>query len=284
MNAIAALDNALSTLPIRTGISLCASVPQTLHVTDNSLHQPILKGNCDETLEHSKNIVSNQRANLTSGEKTETFSTEEEPIVESGSYVARLLKHGPEAEVSKQFYKHCVVALHAPNKAAMVLDDCGKVLYCNDEASDLLNHQANDLIGLRMRDLVPELPLDAEAPESNVARVTNAGGKNRWLKYCILDATGASSSVEFMLDVLVVNLRHLILLGIRAPERHSDWTEYAAESGSDRSGEARFHTGRSIAKSRIVSRGELAPQPINSAVVLSSLTSRKGQPQIVAEC
>lgn len=128
--------------------------------------------------------------------------------------------------LSDQFYHDCLKALGgAREDAAMVLDDCGAVLFCNGEGATILDSTPEKLTGKHLSEFVHNIRLNAWTPGSNVAYASYTGRRNQWREYCVLGSMGQGISVELLLDVLVVNLRYLILLRVRTPARLAESRE-----------------------------------------------------------
>lgn len=122
------------------------------------------------------------------------------------------------AQLTGKFYQDCLAALGDGGKdAAMVLDDHGHVLFCNREGATIFDGTPDKLAGKHLSEFVVNIRLNAWAPGGNVAYATYIGRRNQWREYCVLDSTGRSFPVELLLDVLIVNLRYLILLWVRTP-------------------------------------------------------------------
>lgn len=121
-------------------------------------------------------------------------------------------------QLPQQFYIDCLAALEGANgDAAMVLDACGNVVFCNREGAMIFDRSPEELMGRHVGEFVSDTSLRAWTPGNNVAYAAYTGKRSQWRQYCVLDADGWSFPVELLLDVLVVNLRYLILLWIRAP-------------------------------------------------------------------
>lgn len=149
--------------------------------------------------------------------------------MEASSYAENLNIRETETQLSDQFYHDCLAALGgAGQDAAMVLDDRGQVLFCNDKGATLFNRAPDKVEGKHLSEFVLNIRLNAWTPGSNVAYATFTGRRNQWREYCVLDSTGQGFSVELLLDVLVVNLRYLILLWVRTPARRAGSKELPA--------------------------------------------------------
>jgi PAS domain-containing protein len=142
--------------------------------------------------------------------------------MEVSSYVENQKIHEIGTQLSDRFYHDCLKALGgAGEDAAMVLDDRGHVLFCNGEGATVFNSTPDNLAGKHLSEFVLNIRLNAWTPGSNVAYATFTGRRNQWREYCVLDPTGQGFPVELLLDVLVVNLRYLILLWVRTPARRA---------------------------------------------------------------
>jgi hypothetical protein len=131
-----------------------------------------------------------------------------------------------EASDDLRLFQHCIAALGGSSDiAALVLDDRGRVVFCNAEASAMFGQFPRDLLGKGVHEFIRDIRLNQAAPASNVAYAAHMGRNNRWQPYDILDAQGKASEVELMLDVAVVDLHYLILLWARRPssaDGHAD--------------------------------------------------------------
>lgn len=142
--------------------------------------------------------------------------------MEANVYVENSKKQQPGAQLSNQFYQDCLAALGgAGEDAAMVLDDRGEVLFCNDEGATIFGSTPDKVAGRHLSEFVPNIRLNAWTPGNNVAYAAFSGRRNQWREYCVLDAKGQGFPVELLLDVLVVNLRYLILLWVRTPAKQT---------------------------------------------------------------
>ncbi|MFY9327343.1 MAG: PAS domain-containing protein [Georgfuchsia sp.] len=142
--------------------------------------------------------------------------------METNAYVESSNKQGSKTQLSDRFYHDCLRALGGRTAdAAMVLDDCGQVLYCNGEGAKILDSTPDTVAGKHIGEFVLNMRLNAWTPGSNVAYATFTGRRNQWREYCVLDSNGRGFPVELLLDVLVVNLRYLILLWVRKPARQA---------------------------------------------------------------
>ena len=123
------------------------------------------------------------------------------------------------AELGNDFYADCVQAFAGPQRdAALVLDERGKVLYCNRAGASIFGHAPDTLHGRDISDFVLNLNLNAWSPGQNLAYARFAGTRNHWREYCVLDAEGHGSRVEMLLDLMMVELRPLLLVWLRRPE------------------------------------------------------------------
>ena len=142
--------------------------------------------------------------------------------MEVSSYVENLKIRETGTQLSDKFYRDCLTALGGSRaEAAMVLDDRGQVLFCNGEGATAFNSTPCKLEGKHLSEFVLNIRLNAWAPGSNVAYATFTGRRNQWREYCVLDSKGQGLPIELLLDVLVVNLRYLILLWVRTPARRT---------------------------------------------------------------
>lgn len=150
--------------------------------------------------------------------------------MEACTYVDNLKAQETGIQLSSQFYQGCLAALGgAGEDAAMVLDDRGEVLFCNKEGAAIFGSSPAKLLGKHLSKFVLNIRLNAATPGSNVAYASFTGRRNQWREHCILDSTGRVYSLELLLNVLVVNLRYLILLWIRTPARLAGSRERPAE-------------------------------------------------------
>ena len=142
--------------------------------------------------------------------------------METSTYVEDSNKQGSETQLSHRFYHDCLKALGGKgDDAAMVLDDRGEVLFCNGAGAKILDATSDSIAGKHIGEFVLNMRLNAWTPGSNVAYATFTGRRNQWREYCVLDSNGRGFPVELLLDVLVVNLRYLILLWVRKPARQA---------------------------------------------------------------
>ena len=120
---------------------------------------------------------------------------------------------------SGQFYQDCLATLGGSSKdAAMVLDDSGKVLFCSQQAVNILGNEIDDLLDRSIKEFIPDVPFNPNAPGSNVVNAAYAGRKNQWREYFIFNNVGKKPfSVELLFDALEVDLHYLILLWVRIP-------------------------------------------------------------------
>lgn len=151
--------------------------------------------------------------------------------METDSCVENSLKRGAASQLSDLFYRDYLAALGGGEDfAAMVLDDRGEVLFCGSEEASILGIAPGELVGMHLSEIVPGIRLSAWSPGSNVAYASFIGRRNQWREYSVLGPTGQTHSLELLLDVVVVNLRYLILLWVRMPasrdgsmERSNTW-------------------------------------------------------------
>lgn len=130
--------------------------------------------------------------------------------------------NGNDGQFTGQFFQDCLAALGgAKEDAAMVLNDRGEVLFCNSKGATIFNSPPDRLTGKHLSDFVLNMRLNVWTPGSNVAYAAYTGRRNQWREYCALDPSGRGLPVELLLDVLVVNLRYLILLWARAPAQRA---------------------------------------------------------------
>jgi PAS domain S-box-containing protein len=116
------------------------------------------------------------------------------------------------------FFDDCIRALSGPYRdAAMVLDETGRVLYCNPEGAALFGQGTEQLTGRQLSDFVLNSELDPWSPEKNMAYARFAGKRNQWREYCVLDSCGCGSRLEILLDEMTVELHQLMLLWVRRP-------------------------------------------------------------------
>lgn len=133
-------------------------------------------------------------------------------------YAENLHRQEEKSQCSIRFYQDCLATFgSADEDATMVLDDYGKVLFCNPEAANIFGDELDDLLARHIKDFIPDVPLNPKAPGSNVANAAHAGGRNQWREYCVFNSRKETFPVELLLDVLVVDLRYLILLWVRIP-------------------------------------------------------------------
>ncbi|MES2237776.1 MAG: hypothetical protein V4500_08515 [Pseudomonadota bacterium] len=122
-------------------------------------------------------------------------------------------------QYSSQFYQNCLARLGDTGKSpAMVLDDTGKVLFCSQQAADILGNGIDDLLERPVKDFIPAVPFNPNAPGSNIVNAAYAGRQNQWREYGIFNNYGKRTfSVELLFDALEVDLHYLILLWVRIP-------------------------------------------------------------------
>ncbi len=134
-------------------------------------------------------------------------------------YRADLPNEKESIQYSSQFYQNCLARFGDTGKnPAMVLDDTGKVLFCSQQAADILGNEINDLLERPIKDYVPDMPFNSNAPGSNVVNAAYAGRQNQWREYGIFNNSGKETfSVELLFDVFEVDIRYLILLWVRIP-------------------------------------------------------------------
>lgn len=131
---------------------------------------------------------------------------------ESGQQVRRI------AALGADFFADCIRAFAGPQRdAALVLDERGKVLYCNPEGASIFGHAPDQLVGRPLSNFVLNSELNAWSPAGNLAYAKFAGKRNQWREYCVLDAHGRGARVEMLLDTMVVELQPLLLLWLRRP-------------------------------------------------------------------
>jgi len=148
-----------------------------------------------------------------------------------------------EPRLSDQFYLDCLNTLgDATEDAAMILDDHGEVLFCNCEGAAMLGKAPNQVAGSHISEFILNMRLNAWTPGSNVAYAAYTGSRDQWREYCVLDSAGRAFPVELLLDVLVVNLRYLILLWVRTPARPDGQKEWPTERQSPDGGKENCST------------------------------------------
>ena len=136
------------------------------------------------------------------------------------------MEHGRQVESLKgrdfarilpnEAYEDCLAALGSPRQeAVMLLNDRGRILFCNPEWESVGRCSADDIVGGNVRDFIPGLRLNPAAPGSNVAHATYSGRRNQWSRHDVLDGQGHRHDVELLLDVLMVDLNYLIVLRAR---------------------------------------------------------------------
>lgn len=151
-------------------------------------------------------------------------------MVEASRFIAEVNNRGNETRGSDRFYLDCLKALSGVGEeAALVLDDSGQVLFCNDAGAAIFGRLPEGLAGKHISEFVPDTRLSTLSPGSNVAYAAYTGRRNQWREFCVLDATGHSFPVELLFDVLVVDLRYLIMLWVRMPARRAGFMEASSE-------------------------------------------------------
>lgn len=120
---------------------------------------------------------------------------------------------------STRFYQHYLAKFGGTGEdIAMVLDDCGKVLFCSPKTTEIFGIETNRLITQPIRDLIPAVPFNTNSPGSNVVNAAYVGRQNQWQEYHILNhSRQASSLVELLFDVMMIDFRYVILLRARIP-------------------------------------------------------------------
>lgn len=132
---------------------------------------------------------------------------------------ADLPNENEKIQYSSRFYQSCLARLgDTGENPAMVLDDTGKVLFCSQQAVDILGNGIDDLLERPIKDFIPAVPFNPNAPGSNIVNAAYAGRQNQWREYCIFNNSGKGTfSVELLFDALEVDLHYLILLWVRIP-------------------------------------------------------------------
>ena len=116
------------------------------------------------------------------------------------------------------FFDDCIRAFSGPYRdAAMVLDETGRVLFCNREGAALFGQGTDYLIGRQLSDFVLNSELDPYSPDKNMAYARFAGKREQWREYCVIDHTGHGVRLEMLLDEMTVDLHQLMLLWVRRP-------------------------------------------------------------------
>lgn len=139
--------------------------------------------------------------------------------MEANAYIEKPKHRKAAQRLPDAFYVDCLAALEGESgDASMVLDERGHVVFCNSEGATIFGVEPEELMGRHIEKFIPDTHLRMWTPGNNVAYAAYTGKRSQWRKYCVLDARGWSFPVELLLDVLVVNLRYLILLWIRMPE------------------------------------------------------------------
>ena len=91
------------------------------------------------------------------------------------------------------------------------------MLFCNREGALIFGHAPDALHGRDISDFVLNLNLNAWSPGQNLAYARFAGTRNHWREYCVLDAEGHGSRVEMLIDLMMVELRPVLLVWLRRP-------------------------------------------------------------------
>lgn len=129
------------------------------------------------------------------------------------------IRHGVASHLSglsDRLYRECIAALGSHgDEAAFVLDDHGKVVFCNRECADVLRRDAGEIVGRHIKSFIPAIPLHARRPGNNVATASHWGRHNRWQPCRALNPNGDDVRVELRLDVVVAGYRYLILAWAR---------------------------------------------------------------------
>ena len=122
-------------------------------------------------------------------------------------------------QYSSQFYQNCLARFGDTGKnPAMVLDDTGKVLFCSQQAADILGNEIDDLLEQSIKNFIPDTPFNPNAPGNNVVNAAYAGRQNQWREYCIFNNSRKKTfSVELLFDACEVDIHYLILLWVRIP-------------------------------------------------------------------
>lgn len=132
------------------------------------------------------------------------------------------------------FFDDCIQALSGPYRdAAMVLDETGRILFCNREGAALFGQGTDHITGRQLSDFVLNSELDPYAPDKNIAYARFAGKREQWREYCVLDHAGHGARLEMLLDEMTVDLHQLMLLWVRRPGQPARKVAHSSEHAAE---------------------------------------------------
>jgi PAS domain-containing protein len=98
------------------------------------------------------------------------------------------------------------------NDSSLVTDIRGRIKGCGISASKILCRQPDELAGLRLEDLIPELPLSPDTPFYNLAYAVFQSKNGLQIQRTIQTDDGRKIPINISLSTTVVRGKHLISL------------------------------------------------------------------------
>jgi PAS domain-containing protein len=100
----------------------------------------------------------------------------------------------------------------------VTIDIAGRITECTAQASALFGKRADELSGVAISDVIPQLPFASNTPYYNFAYAVFHSGNDNSMRRMTLDANGKNVPIDITLSRTVVKGRRLIKVRLAPPE------------------------------------------------------------------
>lgn len=145
------------------------------------------------------------------------FPMAHDPARKCGSPSQRTtgMRNGTPAAQAEQHVRRRAAA--PANNLMLILDKCGRVLSCSPGAARLFGRQPDEFGQLKVRTLIPELPIRENTPGYNLSYAAFTFPAGAWRRFEGCDAVGRTFPIDVSIDTLKLEGKHGYVVSLRVP-------------------------------------------------------------------
>lgn len=102
---------------------------------------------------------------------------------------------------------------------SLILDHVGRILSCGAPAENMFGAGEGRLVGRRISELVPDMPLDGSSPSYNARYLAFLCASGEWRSFEAKGADGARFTVELKLSRMTSGDEKIFLVNLHLPGR-----------------------------------------------------------------